>query len=96
MKQFPNVVQEGRIGAWCHAGAWMVAVIGALEVLILVTQNQVLPILGVLGGTIFSFLILYAVGTLVTHTLGQRLSPSSSAGGAQATAPGGQQQGQQP
>ena len=92
MQQFPDAVPDRRVGSWCHWGAWMVAAIGTLQVLILVTQNQLLPILGVLGGTIFSFLILYAAGTLVTHALGQRPMPPASAGGA----PTAQDQRQQP
>lgn len=70
-QQWPNVVKSSHIGTWCQWGAIIVAILGILQMLILVAQNQLLPILGVLSGTIFSVLILYAVGALVKQRLGQ-------------------------
>lgn len=70
-KQWPDIVKGGRIGVWCHWGAWIIVGLGVLQILILAAQNQLLPILGILSGTIFSALILYAVGTLVQHAFGQ-------------------------
>ncbi|HEY7348691.1 MAG TPA: hypothetical protein VH599_10285 [Ktedonobacterales bacterium] len=74
-QQLPDVIQGSRIGTWCHWGAWIIAGLGALQILIILTQNQVLPVLGVLSGTIFSALILYAVGTIVKHSVGGRPTP---------------------
>ena len=70
-QQFPDVVKSSHVGIWCQWGAIIVAILGVLQMLILAAQNQLLPILGVLSGTIFSALILYAVGALAKHTLGQ-------------------------
>jgi hypothetical protein len=71
-KRMPEFVSAGRVGAWCHWGAWIIAILGALQIIIILTQNQVLPILGVVSGTIFSAFILYAVGTIVKYTIGGR------------------------
>ncbi len=71
-QQLPDVIQGSRIGTWCHWGAWIIVIIGVLKMLIVLTQNQVSPILDIVSGTIFSALILYAVGTIVKHTVGGR------------------------
>ncbi len=86
MQPLPHTMPESRVGIWCHWGAWIVLIIGALQVLILIVQNNpILPILGVISGTIFSFLILYAVGTVVTALVGQRAHPPAAAGASPAT-----------
>ena len=70
-RQFPNVVKTNPVGTWCQWGAIIVAILGILQILIEVTQNQVMPILGTLSGTIFSALVLYAVGVIVKQKFGQ-------------------------
>ena len=70
-RQFPDVVQGSQVGTWCQWGAIIVAILGLVQILILAVQNQLLPVLGVLSATIFSALILYAVGTLVKQRFGQ-------------------------
>lgn len=71
-QQLPEVIRGNRIGTWCHWGAWIVAILGLLQILILAAQNSsILPIIGVIAGTIFSALILYAVGTIVKYTIGR-------------------------
>lgn len=71
-QQLPEVVRGNRIGTWCHWGAWIVAILGLLQILIFAAQNSsILPIIGVVSGTIFSALILYAVGTIVKYTIGR-------------------------
>ncbi len=69
MKQrMPEFVQKNSIGTWCHWGAWVIVILGIIQLFILVAQNQpLLPILGLISGTIFSALILYAVGTIVKY-----------------------------
>ena len=70
-RQFPNVVKTNHVGTWCQWGAIIVAILGILQILIEVAQNQLMPILGTLSGTIFSALILYAVGVIVKQKFGQ-------------------------
>ena len=70
-QQFPEVRKSSHVGTWCQWGAIIIAILGLLQIIILATQNQLLPVLGVLSGTIFSALILYAVGALVQQRLGQ-------------------------
>lgn len=70
-QQFPEVLKSSHVGTWCQWGAIIIAILGLLQIIILATQNQLLPVLGVLSGTIFSALILYAVGALVKQRLGQ-------------------------
>lgn len=71
-QQLPEVIRGNRIGTWCHWGAWIVAILGLLQILILIAQNQtILSFIGVVSGTIFSALILYAVGTIVKYTVGR-------------------------
>lgn len=70
-QQFPDVIKSSHVGTWCQWGAIIIAILGLLQIIILATQNQLLPVLGVLSGTIFSALILYAVGALVKQRLGQ-------------------------
>lgn len=70
-QQFPEVLKSSHVGTWCQWGAIIIAILGLLQIIILATQNQLLPVLGVLSGTIFSALILYAVGALVQQRLGQ-------------------------
>ena len=70
-RQFPDVVKGDHVGIWCQWGAIIIAILGILQMLILAAQNQLLPILGVLSGTIFATLILYAVGALVKQRMGQ-------------------------
>ncbi|HEX6776883.1 MAG TPA: hypothetical protein VF099_01725 [Ktedonobacterales bacterium] len=70
-QQFPEVLKSSHVGTWCQWGAIIIAILGLLQIIILATQNQLLPVLGVLSGTIFSALILYAVGTLVKQRFGQ-------------------------
>lgn len=70
-QRFPEVLKSSHVGTWCQWGAIIVAILGLLQIIILATQNQLLPVLGVLSGTIFSALILYAVGALVKQRLGQ-------------------------
>lgn len=75
-RNMPEFLPVGRVGAWCHWGALIVAALGLLQIFILIAQNQsLLPIIGVISGTIFSALILYAVGTLVKHFSGGRPMP---------------------
>ncbi len=75
-RNIPEFVPVGRVGTWCHWGALIIAVLGLLQIFILIAQNQpFLPIIGVISGTIFSTLILYAVGTIVKHFSGGRLTP---------------------
>jgi len=71
VKLWPHLVEGSRVGIWCHWGAWIIGGLGALQIVILAGQNQLLPVLGVLSGTIFSSLILYAVGTLVQQKYGK-------------------------
>ena len=67
-RTMPEVVPGNRVGTWCHWGALIIAVLGIVQFLILIAQNQsLLPILGLISGTIFSVLILYAVGTIVKY-----------------------------
>lgn len=70
-QQFPDVIKSSHVGTWCQWGAIIIAILGLLQIIILATQNQLLPVLGVLSGTIFSALILYAVGALVKQRFGQ-------------------------
>jgi uncharacterized integral membrane protein len=70
-RQFPDVVKGSNVGTWCQWGAIIVAVLGILQIFVLAAQNQLLPILGTLSGTIFSALILYAVGVIVKQQFGQ-------------------------
>lgn len=69
-QQWPDILKSSHVGAWCQWGAIIVAILGILQIIILATQNQLLPVLSVLSATIFSTLILYAVGALAKHTLG--------------------------
>ncbi len=69
----PEVVPQSRVGTWCHWGAIIIAILGVVQLVILIAQNQpLLPILGLISGTIFSVLVLYAVGTIVKYHAGAR------------------------
>jgi hypothetical protein len=69
----PEVVPGSRVGTWCHWGAIIIAILGVVQLFILIAQNQpLLPILGLISGTIFSALVLYAIGTLVNYHAGAR------------------------
>lgn len=75
-QRLPEFVPGSRIGTWCHWGALLIALLGLFQLLILIVQNQpLLPLLGVISGTIFSTLILYAVGTIVKYHVGGRPNP---------------------
>ncbi|HEY7356818.1 MAG TPA: hypothetical protein VH590_10140 [Ktedonobacterales bacterium] len=72
-QQMPELVQGSRVGTWCHWGAWIIIILGVVQLFILIAQNQtLLPVLGLISGTIFSALILYAVGTIVKYRVGGR------------------------
>ena len=70
-QRMPEVLPGSRVGTWCHWGALIIAILGVVQLFILIAQNQpLLPILGLISGTIFSVLILYAVGTIVNSHVG--------------------------
>jgi hypothetical protein len=72
-QRMPEVVPVNRVGTWCHWGATIIAILGIVQLFILIAQNQsLLPILGLISGTIFSVLILYAVGSIVKYHVGAR------------------------
>ncbi|HLW01438.1 MAG TPA: hypothetical protein VKT82_22470 [Ktedonobacterales bacterium] len=72
-QRVPEMVPVNRVGTWCHWGALIIVILGVVQLLILIAQNQsLLPILGLISGTIFSALILYAVGTIVKYHVGAR------------------------
>lgn len=71
--QMPEVVPGHRVGALCQWGAIIIVILGVVQLFILIAQNQpLLPVLGLISGTIFSALILYAVGVLVKYHVGGR------------------------
>ena len=72
-QRLPEVLPGNHVGTWCHWGAVIIALLGVVQLVILIAQNQpLLPIIGLISGTIFSALVLYAVGTLVNqHTTGR-------------------------
>ncbi|HEY7124132.1 MAG TPA: hypothetical protein VH540_09300 [Ktedonobacterales bacterium] len=75
-QNLPEFLPESRVGTWCHWGALIIAVLGLVQIIVLIAQNQpFLPIIGVISGTIFSALILYAVGTIVKRLSGGRPVP---------------------
>ena len=75
MPQLPRIGNAHRIGVLCQWGAWIIAGIGVLQLLILVTHDELLPILGVLSTTLFSSLLLLGVGTIVMHLAGPTQPP---------------------
>lgn len=75
-QRMPEIVPGSRVGTWCHWGAVIIAILGAVQLIILIAQNQpLLPLLGLISGTIFSALVLYAVGTIVKYHIGGRPTP---------------------
>ena len=72
-RTMPEVVPSSRVGTWCHWGAIVILILGVIQLFILIAQNQpLLPIIGLISGTIFSVLILYTVGTIVKYHVGAR------------------------
>jgi hypothetical protein len=76
MPSLPRIGNAHRIGVLCQWGAWIIAGIGLLQLLILVTHDELLPNLGVISGTLFPSLILLAAGTIVTHLAGPTQPPA--------------------
>jgi hypothetical protein len=72
-QKMPEVVPGHRVGTWCQWGAIIIVILGVIQLFILIAQNQpLLPILGLISGTIFSALVLYAVGVIVKYHAGGR------------------------